>query len=111
MPGRFTALAPICAYAERRFAPGQDPLRGRFIEHAALADRILDAAADLPVWLFHGERDPAIPAEESRRMAARLAERGADVRLALYPDLEHNSWDRAYAQEGLGAWLVSQRRD
>jgi len=60
----------------------------------------------IPIWLFHGENDPVIPVEESRRM--KLA--GADIRYTEYPNVEHNSWDRAYSDEAMWKWLFAQRR-
>jgi predicted peptidase len=33
----------------------------------------------LPIWIFHGDADPAIPVEESRHMFAALKAIGANV--------------------------------
>ena len=42
---------------------------------------------------------------------ARAAQRaGADVRLTIYPDVHHEAWERAYADDAMWAWLFSQKR-
>ncbi len=61
-------------------------------------------------WLFHGEKDNVVPTIFSRNMAAALKQTGADVKLTLYPDADHNSWDRAFAEPGLMDWLFSAVR-
>lgn len=60
----------------------------------------------LPVWLLHGARDPLVPASYSRRLAAAIRRLGGDVRHTEYPDLEHNAWDRAYADPEVQAFLI-----
>ncbi len=109
MPDRFSALAPVCGYAERRFGEDGERVGGR-VEPGELTDRLVEAARGKPVWIFHGGADDVIPAGESRMMAERLEEAGADVRLTIYPKAGHNSWDRAYSEPELGAWLISHER-
>lgn len=65
----------------------------------------------IPLWAFHGEKDPVVPAEASRRAVQALQEAGEDAKLTLYPDVGHNSWDSAYAEEQLPKWLLSHRLD
>jgi predicted peptidase len=109
MPDRFSALAPVCGYAERRFDPSGQRVGGP-VERGELTDRLVEAARGKPVRIFHGARDDVIPADESRAMAGRLEAAGADVELTIYPDAGHNSWDAAYGEPTLGPWLVAQRR-
>ncbi len=108
LPGVFSALAPVCGYTERRFGDGEARV-GVEIEAGETTARMADAAAGMPVWMFHGDADGPIPVRESRRMEALLRDRGGDVRLTVYPGVEHNCWDLAYAEEGLGTWMVAQR--
>jgi predicted peptidase len=35
---------------------------------------------------------------------------GANVKLTLYPDANHNSWDAAFAEKDLILWLFSQHK-
>src|SRR3954469_25020658 len=88
-PDRFAAIAPICG--------GSDP---------AWADRL----KGLPIWAFHGARDRIVPPEYSEVMVAALRRVGADVRYTLYPEAEHDSWTRTYADPALYEWLLQQHR-
>ena len=56
--------------------------------------------------IFHGEQDGAVFPEESRRMYARLKETGADVTLTIYPECDHNCWDKAYTDIDNLSWIV-----
>lgn len=108
-PERFAAVAPICGWVERR--PREPPSAAVVPEEdgppfEALARRL----RGVPVWAFHGEVDPVIPVEQSRRAAAALEEAGADVRYSELPGVGHDSWDAAYASPAFSAWLFGQRR-
>lgn len=87
---RFSAIAPICG-----FGASEDLGRG---------------VKGLAIWAFHGEADEVIKADESRRLANAAGALGADVKLTLYPGVGHNSWDRAYQEEGLAEWFLRHRR-
>ena len=89
-PDRFAALVPICGGAP-----------------APYAKRI----KDLNIWVFHGEKDPVIPIEESRRMVDALKRAGSKVRFTAYPDAEHDAWTETYANPELYQWLLQQRRE
>jgi predicted peptidase len=109
-PGKFAALVPVCGglSAEANTAS----LKIVPAEFAA-ANAHADVAARLhaiPTWLFHGAKDPVIPVEESRRMAAALKAAGADVRYTEYPEAGHDCWDRAYGEPELWKWLLQQHR-
>lgn len=58
-------------------------------------------------WIFHGLADPVVPVELSKNMADALVNAGAVLRLSLYPGVGHNSWDNAFAEKDLMAWLFS----
>ncbi len=68
------------------------------------------AAAKLPVWIVHGDVDPVVPVADSRAMAAALTAAGGDVRYHELPGVGHNSWDPAFADPALPAWLFTRRR-
>jgi predicted peptidase len=86
---RFCALVPICG--------GGDPVD---------APRL----ARLPIWCFHGEADSVVPVEHSRRMVAAVRAAGGRVTYSEFPDVQHNSWDAAYGDPELIAWMLAQRR-
>lgn len=65
---------------------------------------------DLPLRLYHGQLDDVIPPTGSTEVADALFAVGGKVELTLYPDLMHNSWQRAYEESGLPAWFLAHRR-
>lgn len=65
----------------------------------------------IPLWFFHGEKDTTVPSEKSKVVVAELQRLKAnDVKLTLYPEAGHNSWDAAFADPGLLPWLFSHKR-
>lgn len=88
-PERFAAIAPIC---------GSFP-----------AER-MTTMRDLPVWVFHGAKDPLAPIISDEQCVAALQKIGGHVRFTFYPDGEHDVWTRAYADPRLYSWLLEQRR-
>jgi len=89
-PDKFAALAVVC---------GMAPL-----PYASWIDK------NMPIWVFHGEEDKSIPFSESENMVKRLKGMGYDVKFTRYPDVGHDSWIRAYADEELYDWFVEQER-
>lgn len=66
--------------------------------------------ARIPFWLFHGDADQVVAVDHSREMVARLKNLGAQVKYTEYPGVNHNSWENAYADPGLLAWMFSKKR-
>ena len=33
-----------------------------------------------------------------------------DVKLTIYPELQHDSWTRAYSEPGIWNWFLAHRR-
>lgn len=65
----------------------------------------------IPLWFFHGEKDNVVPVEKSKVVVAELQRLNApDVKLTLYPEANHNSWDPAFAEPELLTWLFSHKR-
>lgn len=109
-PKYFAAISPVCGGL--RSPNGYPEIRTAMVDLSG-SDPYSDAAkriAHLPVWIFHGTKDPVVPVEESRRMAAALKAAGGNVRYSEYPDASHNSWDRAYAEPEFVKWLLGQRK-
>ena len=63
-----------------------------------------------PFWIFHGEDDGVVSVDFSRKMYEALSVEKASVRLTIYPDVNHNSWDNAFAEPDLMHWLFSNKR-
>lgn len=97
-PERFAALVPVCGGGE--FATS-------FMSNT-------HKRADfrrLPVWAFHGAKDPTVPLVESERMIAMLKHmENAHPQLTVYPEAQHDSWTETYANPDLYAWLLKQAR-
>ena len=107
-PARFAALAPVCGGI--RAVHGAEIPNYRDVDtsadpYAATAQKI----GKTPVWAFHGDADDAVPVTESRQMVAALKAAGGNVRYTEYPAVKHNSWDNAYGDPQLPAWLLSQK--
>ena len=108
-PGRFAALVAICSGVQ----PQKDwpQLRVTLVDDPKVTDPFAEVARRIgqtPVWMFHGDADPAVPVEQSRQMAAALKAAGANFKYTEYPGVGHNSWDRAYAEPELVNWMLSK---
>jgi predicted peptidase len=97
-PDRFAAVAPICG--------------GGNVIDVLLAKRGKEAALKtLPVWAFHGAKDPVVKLEESQRMIDVFKRNGNnDVKLTVYPEAQHDSWTEAYNNEELYKWFLEHTR-
>ena len=69
-----------------------------------------DLLKTTPFWIFHGEDDGVVSVDFSRKMYEVLGKEKASVRLTIYPDVNHNSWDNAFAEPDLMHWLFSNKR-
>lgn len=96
-PTRWSALVPICGYGRAR----------------TIGRRV----ARIPVWTFHGMRDDIVDpadtqriAEEIRAERARLGLPADGLRVTLYPEANHGSWEPALREPELPGWILAQRR-
>ena len=77
----------------------------------------LAAMRDVPLWLFHGEKDDDTDVETgdggaqvgSRPIVRALKAMGGKPRYTEYPNERHVIWHRAYAEEALLPWMLDQR--
>ena len=97
-PERFAAIVPICG--------GGDP-----IKVLLAGSRQAQALKSLPVWAFHGAKDPVVKLSESERMVNALKQFGCrEVQLTVYPEAGHDSWTEAYNDPKLYDWLLAHSR-
>jgi predicted peptidase len=96
-PRRWSCLVPVCGYGRAR----------------TVSTRV----ARLPVWAFHGLRDDLVDPGDTRKIVEGIrGERrrlGLDpdlVRMTLYEEANHNSWDPAYAELELPEWIAGVSR-
>ena len=86
---KFAALAPVCGWAD-------DP---------AVA---AEAIGKTPLWAFHGDKDLAVVVQKSIDLVEAIQKRGGNAKLTRYPDVGHDSWHKAYQDEGLAGWFLKQ---
>lgn len=96
-PARWNCLVPVCGYG-----------RGRTV-----GPRV----ARLPIWAFHGLKDDIVDSRETQEVVRWARERrealGLDpqgIRMTLYPEANHGSWEPAFAEPELPGWILSSRR-
>jgi predicted peptidase len=104
----WAALVSICAYTA---APPRDAGPGLPPAYTGTTEQLAAGIGDLPLWIFHGDADDVVPPEQAREMARAMTALGHPPKLTIYPGVNHNSWDRAYAEEELSRWLLLQRRN
>jgi predicted peptidase len=90
-PQRFAALAPVAAFGDYSKACG---------------------AKDVPVWVFHGDRDDAVDTRGDFEMfdALKRCKSNPAPRLTIYPNTDHWSWVPAYNDPALWMWMLEQRK-
>lgn len=88
-PDYFAAAVPICG--------GADNSRAKDIAH-------------VPMWIFHGDQDSAVPVDRSRSIVAALKAAGASPRYTEYKGQGHFVWGPAYNEPALVDWLFAQKR-
>ena len=115
-PELFAALAPVCAVANfRRMVNPADAALYDLARLAALSpSEIAENAAHQQIFIFHGDKDPTVPVEDSRQMAGRyeaLGWLGKNVHYTEYPGVSHAAWIPAYKEAELLKMLATIKRD
>ncbi len=88
-PERFAAIVPVCAWAPNIDWPA--------------------TLKNMPVWVFHGDKDTVVPISDSEDMVKALRAEGNDARFTILPGRGHDIadvWDRPDLIE----WLLQNRR-
>ena len=88
-PDFFAAAMPVCG--------GGD---------ASLAQKI----RSVPIWVFHGSRDPSVPVARSRQMVSALWQCDGNVRYREYPGMGHRCWIPTYNDSQVLDWFFSQSK-
>jgi len=89
-PNTFAAAFPICG--------GGSPANAK------------KYARKVPLWIFHGAEDSVVPVGKSEIMAQAIKAADGDVKLTIYPGVDHNSWDNAFKEPELLPWLFSHQK-
>jgi len=88
-PEKFAAIAPICG--------GGNPAEAKKL-------------ASVPIWVFHGAKDPVVPVQRSREMVEAVKAAGGDVTYTEYPEAKHDCWTETYDNPELYRWLLAHRK-
>jgi predicted peptidase len=103
----WAAVVPVCGYVAARAGDPRAVLPGAY---NGSPGELAKGLHKLPVWAFHGAADSIVPVAETESMVAALVAAGGDPKITLFPGVDHGSWDPAYRDSGLAAWLLAQRR-
>lgn len=87
-PEKFAAVVPICGKGDPTDA---------------------SKLVDLPIWVFHGDKDSSVPFQHSVDMVNAIREAGGNkIRFTTLEEVGHNCWSAAYATPELFKWLDEQ---
>ncbi|MBI9015835.1 MAG: prolyl oligopeptidase family serine peptidase [Phycisphaerae bacterium] len=89
-PERFAAIAPICGGSTS----------------AEIAKNIT-----VPIWAFHGQKDSVVPVKKTIELVAVAKKHNSDVKMTIYPELNHDSWTVTYDNPELYEWFLKFKRD
>jgi predicted peptidase len=109
---RFAALIVVCGFVGEFTGPTSG-VHYPPIVPASVSDPYADIAkrvSRFPIWIFHGDADPTVRVEVSRRMASALKAIGGNVQYTELAGVGHNAWDPAYDRADLFTWLFKQQR-
>jgi predicted peptidase len=102
-PEKFAAVIPICG--------GGETIQVHLARLGYLKPETKAALKNLPIWAFHGSKDSAVPVTESEHIVAAFKALGnQNVKLTIYPGVEHNSWEQTYNNPEIYDWLLSHKR-
>ena len=65
---------------------------------------------NVPIWVFHGDRDDQVPVENSRKMYAALQAVKGNIQYSELPGAGHIITDQVYSKPELEEWIFKQKR-
>lgn len=83
-PDWFAAAIPICGGGNKRYTYKYK---------------------DVPLWMFHGAKDPVVPVSLSQELADDFRGRGMNFIYTEYPEGGHDVWTQAWEEPKLLPWL------
>lgn len=88
-PDRFAAVIPVCG--------GGDP-------------KDAEKLKSIPIWVFHGDQDRAVPFSRSVEMVDAIKAAGGEkIRFTSMEHIGHNCWSATYATPELYDWMLKQQ--
>ena len=67
-------------------------------------------AKKVPVWIFHGSNDKVVSPKHSLNMAKAIIESGGSPKMTLYENVNHGSWNNAFAEKDFLKWIHSKSK-
>lgn len=103
----FSSAAAICGWMDPAREPSSEHYReerfkakvGEWADPALIQERLYG----LPLWVFHGDEDEAVPVARSLDVAAALPE----TYVTIYEGVGHDSWTLAYDDPRLPGWFAT----
>jgi pimeloyl-ACP methyl ester carboxylesterase len=92
-PDIWAAIAPVC--------PAVPPGAVEFASNAL----------NVPIHVFQGAADPLVKPEGTRDLVSALRQLDTKVEYTEYPNVQHNSWVKAYANAQIFDWFARFKRD
>uniref|UniRef100_UPI003F72773F carboxylesterase family protein n=1 Tax=Dyadobacter sp. TaxID=1914288 RepID=UPI003F72773F len=92
-PDIWAAIAPVCPA----------PPAGTF--------DLAPNALNFPVHFFHGDADPVVPVDGTRKWVTHLQEMGVEVSYKEFVDVKHDSWVSANDNEFIFEWFGHAERN
>ncbi|MBN1265116.1 MAG: dienelactone hydrolase family protein [Anaerolineales bacterium] len=87
------------------------PIAGGFKHQSREIPDNICVLKDMPVWAFHGSADTVVLPYQTESLVEALKACGSFVRYSRLEGADHaQSWERAYADPQLWAWMMAQRR-
>ncbi len=65
---------------------------------------------NIPLRLFHGAKDEIVYPEESKRMYEKITAFGGNAQLVVFPECDHNCWDKTFGNSENVDWLLKQEK-
>ncbi|MCE7059018.1 alpha/beta hydrolase-fold protein [Dyadobacter sp. CY343] len=92
-PDIWAAIAPVCPA----------PPAGTF--------DLATNALNFPIHFFHGDADPVVPVEGTRKWVSHLQDIGVEVSYKEFVDVKHDSWVSAYDNQFIFEWFGHAERN
>ncbi len=65
---------------------------------------------DIPIWAFHGEKDPTVKVEQSRQIVEALKAIDGKIKYTEMAGADHGITGKVFSDEAMHEWLFAQKR-
>ena len=88
-PEKIAAAIPICSGGDEKMA---------------------EKIKDIPVWVFHGEKDKVVSVRRSQNMVEAIKNAGGNPKYTEYKGVGQGSWIKAYNEKLLLEWMFEKKK-